>query len=93
MHPLVWAALLTIGAGVSVFVQQVLNANLRTELNSSAWSGFVSYLLGVVFMVCLAVVLRALGRLGGPSPPHAASGHERGAVKGSPRCATGFAEW
>jgi bacterial/archaeal transporter family-2 protein len=58
MHPLIWAALLTVGAGVSVFVQQALNANLRTELNSAAWSGFVSYLLGVVFMVCLAIVLR-----------------------------------
>jgi bacterial/archaeal transporter family-2 protein len=58
MHPLIWAALLTVGAGVSVFVQQALNANLRRELNSAAWSGFVSYLLGVVFMVCLAIVLR-----------------------------------
>jgi len=58
MHPLIWAALLTVGAGVSVFVQQALNANLRTELNSAAWSDFVSYLLGVVFMVCLAIVLR-----------------------------------
>ena len=58
MHPLIWAALLTVGAGVSVFVQQALNANLRTELNSAAWSGFVSYLLGVVFVVCLAIVLR-----------------------------------
>jgi bacterial/archaeal transporter family-2 protein len=58
MHPLIWAALLTVGAGVSVFVQQVLNANLRAELNSAAWSGFVSYLLGVVFMVCLAMALR-----------------------------------
>ena len=58
MHPLIWAALLTVGAGVSVFVQQALNANLRTDLNSAAWSGFVSYLLGVVFMVCLAIVLR-----------------------------------
>jgi bacterial/archaeal transporter family-2 protein len=58
MHPLIWAALLTIGAGVSVFVQQALNANLRAELNSAAWSGFVSYLLGVIFMACLAIVLR-----------------------------------
>jgi transporter family-2 protein len=58
MHNLIWPALLTFGAGVSVLVQQVLNANLRVELNSAAWSGFVSYFLGVVFMVCLAVVLR-----------------------------------
>jgi len=58
MHPLIWAALLTVSAGVSVFVQQALNANLRAELNSAAWSGFVSYLLGLVFMVCLAIALR-----------------------------------
>src|SRR5262249_54080608 len=58
MHSLIWPALLTIGAGASVFIQQALNANLRAELNSTAWSGLVSYVLGVIFMVCLAVVLR-----------------------------------
>jgi len=58
MHNLIWPAFLTLAAGVSVLVQQALNANLRTELNSAAWSGFTSYFLGVVFMVCLAAVLR-----------------------------------
>jgi len=58
MHNLIWPALLTFGAGVSVLVQQALNANLRAELNSTAWSGFMSYFLGVAFMVCLAAVLR-----------------------------------
>ena len=58
MHGFVWPAALTIGAGVSVLVQQVLNANLRAELNSAAWSGFVSYLLGVLCMVVLAIALR-----------------------------------
>ena len=58
MNNLIWPALLTFGAGVSVLVQQALNANLRAELNSTAWSGFMSYFLGVVFMVCLAAVLR-----------------------------------
>ena len=58
MQNFIWPALLTVGAGVSVFVQQVLNANLRAELNSAAWSGFMSYILGVVFMVCLAVIQR-----------------------------------
>jgi len=58
MHNLIWPALLTFGAGVSVLVQQALNANLRAELNSTAWSGFMSYFLGVVFMVCLAATLR-----------------------------------
>src|SRR5580704_4831298 len=51
-------AVLTVGAGISVLVQQALNANLRSELNSAAWSGFMSYFLGVVCMVLLAVVFR-----------------------------------
>src|SRR5215472_14261720 len=42
MQNFIWPALLTVGAGISVFVQQVLNANLRAELNSAAWSGFMS---------------------------------------------------
>src|SRR5215470_1702846 len=58
MQNFIWPALLTVGAGASVLVQQVLNANLRAELNSAAWSGFMSYVLGVVFMMCLALVLR-----------------------------------
>ena len=51
-------ALLTVGAGISVLIQQALNANLRSELNSAPWSGFMSYFLGVVCMVVLAAVLR-----------------------------------
>lgn len=58
MQSLVLPALLSVTAGVSVLIQQVLNANLRTELNSPVWSGFMSYFLGVVCMVLLAVVLR-----------------------------------
>lgn len=45
-------------AGVSVVIQQVLNANLRSELNSAVWSGFMSYFLGLLCMVLLAVMLR-----------------------------------
>lgn len=45
-------------AGVSVVVQQVLNANLRSELNSAIWSGFMSYLIGVLCMLSLAIILR-----------------------------------
>jgi transporter family-2 protein len=45
-------------AGVSIVIQQVLNANLRTALSSAAWSGFMSYAVGVACMVALAVVLR-----------------------------------
>jgi transporter family-2 protein len=44
-------------AGVSVVIQQVLNANLRVELNSAVWSGFVSYLLGLACMALLAITL------------------------------------
>ena len=58
MQNFIWPALLTIGAGISVLIQQALNANLRAELNSAAWSGFTSYLLGVVCMLAPAVVLR-----------------------------------
>jgi uncharacterized membrane protein YdcZ (DUF606 family) len=36
----------------------VLNANLRVALNSAAWSGFVSYFLGVTCMALLALALR-----------------------------------
>ena len=50
--------LLTVAAGVSVVVQQVLNANMRMALNSAAWSGFASYVVGVVCMGILALALR-----------------------------------
>jgi transporter family-2 protein len=52
--PLIVAAL----AGVSIVIQQVLNANLRTALNSAAWSGFVSYFVGLICMIALAVAMR-----------------------------------
>jgi bacterial/archaeal transporter family-2 protein len=51
-------AVLTVGAGISVLIQQALNANLRSELNSAPWSGFMSYFLGVACMVALGAVLR-----------------------------------
>ena len=52
--PLVLAIL----AGASIVVQQVLNANLRVALNSAAWSGFMSYFVGVTCMALLALALR-----------------------------------
>jgi bacterial/archaeal transporter family-2 protein len=58
MQNLLWPALLTFGAGISVLIQQALNANLRSELNSAPWSGFMSYFLGVVCMLVLAAALR-----------------------------------
>jgi len=45
-------------AGISIVIQQALNANLRTALDSAAWSGFVSYFVGVVCMALLALALR-----------------------------------
>lgn len=50
--------LLAVAAGISLVVQQALNANLRTALNSAAWSGFMSYFLGVLCMVALALLTR-----------------------------------
>jgi bacterial/archaeal transporter family-2 protein len=58
MLKLLLPLLLAVGAGVSVVVQQVLNANLRHALNSAAWSGFVSYLVGTICMALLALALR-----------------------------------
>jgi transporter family-2 protein len=47
--------LLVVGAGVSVALQQVLNANLRMELGSPWWAGFISYLVGTVAMLAVAI--------------------------------------
>ena len=58
MPGLALPVLLAIGAGVSIVVQQVLNSNLRTALNSAAWSGFMSYFVGTVCMALLALALR-----------------------------------
>src|SRR6185437_673071 len=46
--------LLALAAGVSIVVQQALNANLRGEFGSAAWSGFVSYFVG---LLCMAIVV------------------------------------
>ncbi len=34
--------LATVGAGASVALQQVLNANLRAQLGSPWWAGFIN---------------------------------------------------
>lgn len=52
----VFPALIVIAAGVSVAFQQVLNANLRTELGSPWWAGFVSYLVGMIVMLVVAML-------------------------------------
>jgi bacterial/archaeal transporter family-2 protein len=50
--------MLAVGAGISLVVQQGLNANLRNALSSAVWSGFASYFLGVLCMVALALLLQ-----------------------------------
>lgn len=49
-------SVLVVGAGVSVALQQILNANLRTQLTSPWWAGFVSYFVGMVAMLVVAVL-------------------------------------
>ena len=58
MLELALSALLTVVAGMSVVVQQVLNANLRMGLSSAAWSGFISYFVGLLCMALLALAMR-----------------------------------
>lgn len=58
MIPNIFLLSLAVLAGVSIVVQQALNANLRMALDSAAWSGFVSYLVGVICMALLALALR-----------------------------------
>ncbi|WP_394828006.1 DMT family transporter [Pendulispora albinea] len=65
--PSIFAYLLVVVAGCSVALQQVLNANLRAQLGSPWWAGFVSYFVGLVSM--LAVALTAPGpRFSFPPP-------------------------
>ncbi len=53
------SSLLVVGAGVSVALQQVLNANLRAQIGSPWWAGSASYFVGMLSM--LAVSLAAPG--------------------------------
>jgi bacterial/archaeal transporter family-2 protein len=58
MLNLLLPSLLAAAAGGSIVFQQILNNNLRTELDSAAWSGFVSYLVGLLCMAILVVAMR-----------------------------------
>jgi transporter family-2 protein len=55
---IVVAYLFAIGAGVSFVFQQAVNANLRAEIGSPWWAGFVSYLGGTIVMLAVALALR-----------------------------------
>lgn len=57
LHPIVAFALAVL-AGVSIVIQQSLNANVRTELGSAAWAGFASYAVGLACMALLVIALR-----------------------------------
>jgi bacterial/archaeal transporter family-2 protein len=54
----VFGSLLAFAAGVSFVFQQVVNANLRIEIESAWWAGFVSYLGGTAAMLLMATLLR-----------------------------------
>jgi transporter family-2 protein len=58
MSNLALPIILSIVAGASIVLQQALNANLRFELNSAIWSGFMSYAVGLACMVLLAIAFR-----------------------------------
>jgi bacterial/archaeal transporter family-2 protein len=50
--------LAALGAGISVAVQQAVNGGLRAALNSPAWAGFVSYVVGLLTMVVVLLAMR-----------------------------------
>jgi bacterial/archaeal transporter family-2 protein len=50
--------LLAVTAGLSFVFQQAVNANLRGEIASVWWAGFVSYLGGALVMILLSLLLR-----------------------------------
>jgi bacterial/archaeal transporter family-2 protein len=54
----IFTSLLVFAAGISVLVQQVVNANLRFDIGSPWWAGFVSYFTGTVAMLVMALALR-----------------------------------
>lgn len=51
-------SLLAVAAGVSVLTQQIFNTNLRAAFQSAAWSGLVSYAVGLACMIAFALVVR-----------------------------------
>jgi transporter family-2 protein len=47
--------LLVVGAGSSAAFQAILNAKLRAQIGSPWWAGFVSFFVGMVGMLVLAL--------------------------------------
>jgi transporter family-2 protein len=56
--PILGLALLGVGAGVSVVVQQVLVASLRISLGSAPWPALISYVGGTLTMILIIVLMR-----------------------------------
>ena len=54
----IFFCLLVIGAGISVAIQQILNTNLRNEIGSPWWAGFVSYVIGAIVMLMLTLLMK-----------------------------------
>lgn len=54
----IWGYFLALAAGISFVFQQAVNSNLRIELGSAWWAGFVSYLGGTIVMLAIALALR-----------------------------------
>ena len=48
-------AFLAMAAGFSFVIQQAVNSDLRSSINSAAWAGFISYLGGTLCMLLLAL--------------------------------------
>jgi transporter family-2 protein len=49
---------LAVAAGVSFVFQQAVNANLRGEIGSPWWAGFISYLGGTLAMLAMVILTR-----------------------------------
>jgi transporter family-2 protein len=55
---MIWWYILSAFAGVSFVFQQAVNSELRMQIASPWWAGFVSYLGGTVVMLVIALALR-----------------------------------
>ncbi len=51
-------SLLALLAGTSFVIQQAVNSNLRVEIGSAWWAGFISYLGGTLVMLVMVFVMR-----------------------------------
>ncbi len=50
--------MLAVFAGMSLVVQQAMNAHLRGSLGSPPWAGFISYLGGTITMLVVLIAAR-----------------------------------